>query len=88
MSRMLTDMLLSDEQGVIVAGFGWDIEQYSSLAFAHAGKGASTYAFLFRDEPQLVVAVRFGLLEIVELQLHLLVARRLRADFGDAPVPF
>ena len=37
-SRTLTDMLLGDEQGAIFAGFGWDIEQYSGLAFAHAGE--------------------------------------------------
>jgi hypothetical protein len=81
-------MLLADEQGAIGAGFGWGIEQYSGLTLAHAGEGASAYAFLSRDEPQLVVAVRFGLLEVVELQLHLPVARGLRPDFGHTPVPF
>src|SRR4051794_7829936 len=86
--RSLTDMLLGDEQGAIGAGFGWGIEQYPGLAFAHAGEGASTYALISRDEPQLVVAARFGLLEVVELQLHLLVARGLRPDFGYPPVPF
>src|SRR5215217_2330041 len=80
-------MLLGNEQGAIVARFGWDIEQYSGLALAHAREGASTYAFLSRDEPQLVVAVRFGLLEVVELQLNLLVARGLRTDLGHTPVP-
>src|SRR5215217_4337150 len=86
-SRTLTDMLLGDEQGAIGAGFGWDVEQYSGLASAHAGEGASTYALISRDEPQLVVAARFGLLEVVELQLNLLVARGLRPDFGHTPVP-
>src|SRR5215208_4038166 len=80
-------MLLGDDHGAIVAGFGRDIGQYSGLAFAHAGEGASTYAFLSRDEPQFVIAARFGLLEVVELKLHLLVARGLRPDFGHAPVP-
>ena len=87
-SRTLPDMLLGDEQGAIVARFGWDIEQYSGLAFAHAGEGASADALLSRDEPQFVVAARFGLIEVVELQLHLLVARGLRPDFGHTPVPF
>jgi hypothetical protein len=81
-------MLLGDEQGLISAGFGWDIEQYSGLASAHAGEGASTYTFLSRDEPQFVVAVRFGLLEVVELKLHLLITGGLRPDFGHTPVPF
>src|SRR4051794_14455333 len=87
-SRTLTDMLFGDEQGAIGAGFGWDVEQYSGLAFAHAGEGASTYALISRDEPQLVVVVRLGLLEVVQLKLHLLVARGLRPDFGYPPVPF
>ena len=81
-------MLLGDQQGMTSAGFGWGIEQYPGLAFAHAGEGASTYALISRDEPQLVVATRFGLLEVVELQLNLLIARGLRPDFGHAPVPF
>jgi len=75
-------MLLGDEQGVVVAGFGCGIERYPGLALAHAGEGASAYAFLFRDEPQFVVAVRSGLIEVVELKFHLLVARGLRPDFG------
>src|SRR5215217_5328768 len=87
-SRTLTDMLLGDEQGAIGAGFGWDVEQYSGLALAHAGEGASTYALISRDEPQFVVAVRFGLLEVVKLKFHPLVARGLRPDFGHTPVPF
>src|SRR3954452_11395183 len=87
-SRTLTDMLFGDEQGAIVAGFGWGIEQYSGLPLAHAGEGASTYALISRDEPQLVVAARFGLLEVVELQLDLLVAGGLRPDYGHTPIPF
>src|SRR5215208_2985552 len=85
---MLTDMLLGDEQGVIGASLGRDIEQYSGLASAYASERSGADALISRDEPHLVVAVRFGLLEVVELQLHLLVARRLRTDLGHTPVPF
>jgi hypothetical protein len=84
----LTDMLLGDDQGAIVARFGWGIEQYSGLALTHAGEGASIYALSSRDEPQFEVAARFGLLEVVELQLDLLIAGGLRPDYGHTPVPF
>src|SRR5215218_1678908 len=87
-TRTLTDILLRDEQGVIVASFGWNIEQYSGLAFAQAGERAGADVLISRDEPQLVVATWFGLLEVIELQFHLLVARGLRPDFGHTPVPF
>src|SRR5919112_3131840 len=85
-SRMVVNVLLGDEQGVVVLGLRWDVEQHPGLAFAHAGKGASAYALLSRDKPQLVVAVRPGLLEVIELELDLLVARGLRADLGHTPV--
>src|SRR4029434_8165287 len=81
-------MLLGDEYGVAISGLGRDVEQHPGFAFAHARERSRAYALLSRDEPHLVVAVRLGLVKIVELQLNLLVARGLRADLGYAPVPF
>src|SRR5918911_4744579 len=83
---MAVNMLLGDEQGAKISGLGWDVEQHPGLALAHTGEGPSAYASLPRDEPQLVVAVGLGLLEVVELEFHLLVARWLRTKLGHAPV--
>src|SRR5215213_2407325 len=81
-------MLLGDEHRAVVSGLGRDVEQHPGFAFAHARERAGAYALRSRDEPQLVIAVRLGLLEVVELQLHLLITGRLRADLGYSPVPF
>src|SRR5215212_6503686 len=87
-SSILVDMLLDDEYGAAVSGLGRDVEQHPGFASTHARERSGAYALLSRDEPHLVVAVRLGLLEVVELKLHLLITGGLRTDLGHAPVPF
>src|SRR5215211_839519 len=87
-SSILVDMLLGNQYGVAVSCFGCDVEQHPGFASTHAGERSGAYALISRDEPHLVVAVRLGLVKVVELQLDLLVARGLQADFGYSPVPF
>src|SRR5215212_2781180 len=87
-SSILVDMLLGDEYGAAVSGLGRDVEQHPGFASTHARERSGAYALLSRDEPHLVVAVRLGLVEVVELKLHLLITGGLRADLGHSPVPF
>src|SRR5215208_5688126 len=85
---IVVDVLLGDEDGVVVSGLGRDVEQHPGFALTNARERSSADALISRYEPHLVVAVRLRLVEVVELQLDLLIARGLRADLGDTPVPF
>src|SRR5215211_381488 len=73
-SGIFVRAFLGDQQCAGVSGLGRDVERHPGFALAYARERAGTDAISSRDEPELVVAVRFGLFEVVELQLHPLVA--------------